>query len=62
MHSREIDRLRAEIVHLDAVLRLFDPETDPTDIPALCRHPRRTEWFARGRSRSGFTKPCRLTT
>jgi hypothetical protein len=48
MHSREIDRLRAELVHLDATMRLFDPATDPDDIPALKRYPRRTEWFARG--------------
>jgi hypothetical protein len=48
MHSREIDRLRSELVHLDATLRLFDPATDPDDIPALRRYPRRTEWFARG--------------
>ena len=27
MHSREIDRLRAELVHLDATMQLFDPET-----------------------------------
>jgi hypothetical protein len=27
---------------------LFDPATDPDDIPALRRYPRRTEWFARG--------------
>src|SRR3954465_1844154 len=26
MHSREIDRLRAELVHLDAIMQLFDPE------------------------------------
>jgi hypothetical protein len=48
MHSREIDRLRAELVHIDATMRLFDPATDPDDIPALRRYPRRTEWFARG--------------
>ena len=48
MHSREIDRLRGELIHLDATLRLFDPATDPQGIPALLRHPRRTEWFARG--------------
>src|SRR4051794_10177107 len=49
MHSREIDRLRAELVHLDATMQLFDPETEPSDIPALRRYPRRTEWFARGK-------------
>jgi hypothetical protein len=48
MHSREIDRLRAELIHLDATMQLFDPETDPSDVPALRRYPRRTEWFARG--------------
>jgi hypothetical protein len=48
MHSREIDRLRAELVHLDATMQLFDPETEPSDVPALRRYPRRTEWFARG--------------
>src|SRR3954451_17935691 len=48
MHSREIDRLRAELVHLDATMQLFDPETDPSDVPALRRYPRRTEWLARG--------------
>ena len=29
MHTREIDRLRAQLIHLDATLRLFDPETEP---------------------------------
>ena len=48
MHGREIDRLRAELIHLDATLRLFDPETDPNDVPTRHRYPQRTEWFARG--------------
>jgi hypothetical protein len=48
MHSREVNRLRGELVHLDATLRLFDPTTDPEGIPAVLRHPRRTAWFARG--------------
>src|SRR3954453_6433980 len=48
MHGREIDRLRPELVHLDATLRLFGPETDPAAVPALYRYPKRTEWFARG--------------
>ena len=48
MHTREISRLRVELVHLDATLRLFDPATNPNDIPATRRYPRRTEWFARG--------------
>src|SRR3982751_158534 len=48
MHSREIDRLRAELVHLDATMQLFDPDTEPSDVPARRRYPRRTEWCARG--------------
>jgi len=48
MHTREVDRLRAELIHLDATLRLFDPETDPNDIPAVRQYPKRTEWFASG--------------
>jgi hypothetical protein len=48
MHEREIDRLRADLVHLDATMRLFDPGTNPGIIPAQRRYPRRTEWFARG--------------
>jgi hypothetical protein len=47
-HNAEIVRLRGELMHLDAVLRLFDPETEPTDISALRRWPKKTEWFARG--------------
>ena len=48
MHARELGRLRATLIHIDATLRLFDPETDPHDIPALRQHPRRTKWFAHG--------------
>jgi hypothetical protein len=48
MHDAEITRLRSELIHLDATLRLFDPVTDPNDIGALRRLPRKTEWFARG--------------
>jgi hypothetical protein len=42
MHEREAERLRAELVHLDATLRLFDPDTDPTVIEPLRRFPRAT--------------------
>jgi hypothetical protein len=47
IHSREIERLRSELVHLDVVLRLFDPGTDPDDIAGRKRR-RRTEYFAKG--------------
>lgn len=48
MHSQECDRIRSEIIHLDVVLRLFDPATDPGELPALRKRVHRTEWFARG--------------
>jgi hypothetical protein len=47
VHSREIERLRAELVHLDVVLRLFDPGTDPDDIAGRRRR-KCTEYFAKG--------------
>jgi hypothetical protein len=48
MHSREVDRLRSELVHLDATLRLFDPYVIPDQIASRKRWPRRTDYFARG--------------
>lgn len=48
MHQATIDRLRAELIHVDAVLRLFDPDTNPEDIAGKRRFPRRTEYFGRG--------------
>jgi len=48
MHNREIDRLRSELVHLDATLRLFDPYIQPDEIASRKRWPRRTDYFARG--------------
>jgi hypothetical protein len=57
MHNREIDRLRAELVHLDATMRLFDLETDPSDIPALRRIPDARNGSRVVRSRSASMKP-----
>jgi hypothetical protein len=48
MHQREIERLRGDLVHLDAALRLFDPDTDPDDIMPRKRFPRRSHYFAKG--------------
>src|ERR1700676_2770601 len=47
-HERQIDLLRADLVHLDAALRLFDPDTDPDDIMPRRRVPRRSHYFAKG--------------
>lgn len=43
MHNREVDRLRAELVHLDATLRY-----PADDFGSRKRWPRRTDYFARG--------------
>jgi len=48
VHQAAIDQLRADLIHVDAVMRLFDPETNPEDIAGKRRLPPRTEIFARG--------------
>jgi hypothetical protein len=48
MHEGEARRLRAELIHIDAVLRLFDPETDPEGLPIRKAFPRRMAYFAKG--------------
>lgn len=48
LHEREANRLRGELIHLDATLRLFDPQTDPEAIGGKLLYPRRTEYFAKG--------------
>jgi len=48
MHQEQWYRIRSEIIHLDVVLRLFDPATDPGELPALRKRVHPTEWFARG--------------
>jgi hypothetical protein len=45
--EKQIAQLRADLVHLDATLRLFDPAAEPAAIPA--RRPyRRRRWFSDG--------------
>jgi hypothetical protein len=42
-----VAQLRADLVHLDATLRLFDPKAEPEAIPV--RRPyRRRRWFSDG--------------
>src|SRR5579863_10623347 len=48
LHNREIERLRAALIHIDAVLRLYDPGTDPNAIEPRKRFPRRVEYFEKG--------------
>lgn len=42
---REVDKLQADLVHIDAVLRLYDVE--PAEIPAKGRMPIRSAYFGR---------------
>ena len=45
--ERQLGQLRADLVHLDATLRLFAPDLEPMTIPA--KRTRRSDlWFAQG--------------
>jgi hypothetical protein len=46
--EREIDRLRADLMHLDAALRIFAPDIVPGDIPTQAAFPKRSGYFQRG--------------
>lgn len=48
LKEKEIDALRADLIHLDRSIQMFDPEADPECIPARQRFPRRSQWFAFG--------------
>jgi len=48
MHQREIEKLRIELLHVDATPRMFDPNTPAGDTPAKRIWPRWTEYFAKG--------------
>lgn len=46
--EQRVDQLRADLIHLDATLRLFDPEALPETIPPKHPRPARADWFGRG--------------
>jgi hypothetical protein len=46
--ERKMDQFRAELVHIDAVIRLFRPGIDPTAIPGRKRRHVRSDYFAHG--------------
>ena len=46
--ERQTDQLRAEMIHVNSVLRLFPPDIETEKIPAKPRSPQRSEYFARG--------------
>jgi hypothetical protein len=46
--EQQTDQLRAEMIHVDSVLRLFAPDIETEKIPVKPRSLRRSEYFARG--------------
>jgi hypothetical protein len=50
-HQREIERLRSNLAHLDAVLHLFAPEIKPDHILPKYHRPRRSEYLVHGEVR-----------
>jgi hypothetical protein len=45
--QRQLDHHRADLTHIDGVLRLFEPESDPGAIKPKRTYVRRTRYFRR---------------
>jgi hypothetical protein len=45
--ERKLEQHRADLTHIDGVLRLFQPDRDPGDIRPKRTYARRTRYFAR---------------
>ncbi len=45
--ERKLEQHRADLTHIDGVLRLFQPDRDPGEIKAKRTYTRRTRYFAR---------------
>jgi hypothetical protein len=45
--ERKLEQHRADLTHIDSVLRLFQPDRDPAEIKAKRVYARRTRYFAR---------------
>ncbi len=46
--ERQAEAVRADLIHLDAVIRIFAPDLPPDVLPERQRHPRRLDYFAHG--------------
>jgi hypothetical protein len=46
--ERKLEQHRADLTHIDGVLRLFQPDRDPDDIKPKRTYARRTRYFAKG--------------
>src|SRR5437899_12536017 len=45
--ERKLEQHRADLTHIDGVLRLFQPDRGPDEIKPKRAYPRRTRYFAR---------------
>src|SRR5205823_12874439 len=45
--ERKLEQHRADLTHIDGVLRLFQPDRDPAEIKPKRTYARRTRYFAR---------------
>ena len=48
--ERKLEQHRADLTHIDGVLRLFQPDRDPGEIKPKRTYARRTRYFARNES------------
>lgn len=46
--EKQTEAVRADLVHIDAVIRLLAPHLAPDELPERQRRPRRLEYFAHG--------------
>jgi hypothetical protein len=46
--ERQLDQRRADLTHIDGVLRLFEPDRDPQTIKPKRTYARRTRYFGKG--------------
>jgi hypothetical protein len=46
--ERKLEQHRADLTHIDGVLRLFQPDRDPNEIKPKRTYARRTRYFAKG--------------
>src|SRR5205085_9391091 len=49
--ERKLEQHRADLTHIDGVLRLFQPDRDPAEIKPRRTYARRTRYFARNELR-----------
>lgn len=46
--EKQTEAARADLVHIDAVIRMLAPQLNPDELPERQRRPRRLEYFAHG--------------